>query len=296
MNKKAEITTHQLVLLIVLIIGFAIILFLLFRLNLGKESDSEICHNSVMERSTLISTTSTSDAVPLDCQRNYVCITKDGSCESLTSPTKKKVKSEEDIQKVLATELRDCWWMFGEGDVNYVGKDLFPGNLYCSLCSQIAFDDSVKEIIPSGELDQKKFYEYLAKTKVPEKSITYAEYLYGTNDLNILFGEAMKQGAGFGKIDLNSQYYAFTAITSDINKVVWGVVGGIAAIGIATAVVGSGGTVLFLAGAGGAAGGGLIIAPVVDTFFGKKIIPPVFVKANSEEFEKFGCDEIETKS
>ena len=48
MNKKGELTTHQLVGLIILIVSFAVILFLLFRLNLGETTNKEICHNSVI--------------------------------------------------------------------------------------------------------------------------------------------------------------------------------------------------------------------------------------------------------
>ena len=48
MNKKAELTTQQLIGLIVLIVSFGVILFLILRLDLGETSKKEICHNSVL--------------------------------------------------------------------------------------------------------------------------------------------------------------------------------------------------------------------------------------------------------
>ena len=62
--KKAEMTTQQIVILIILIIGFAVILFFLFRLNLGQESDKQLCYNSVMNRANkLVPTDSTITAI-----------------------------------------------------------------------------------------------------------------------------------------------------------------------------------------------------------------------------------------
>ena len=60
----------------------------------------------------------------------------------------KKVKTETEVYGILADEMADCWWMFGEGKVNYVGKDLPEKQLYCSICSQLAFDNSLEEIFP----------------------------------------------------------------------------------------------------------------------------------------------------
>ena len=82
-KKNGEITTQQIVLLIILLISFAIILFFLFRLDLGRQSEDEICHNSVAMRGNSAIPT---DAVPLKCSRAYVCVTEDGSCEDMTKP------------------------------------------------------------------------------------------------------------------------------------------------------------------------------------------------------------------
>jgi len=51
--KKAELTTQQIVTIIILIISFAVILFFIFRMNFGEIEKKEICHNSVLAKAFL---------------------------------------------------------------------------------------------------------------------------------------------------------------------------------------------------------------------------------------------------
>jgi len=235
-NIKGEITTQQIVLIVILLVSFIVILFLLFRLDLGKESDKEICHNSVVMRSASIS----KEAIPLKCSRTYICLSKDGSCERMSSPDVKKVKTEEEIYKVLAEEMADCWWMFGEGKLDYIGKDFFLRDNYCSICSQVGFDDSIKEINGVGEtISKDKLYDYLSKTKMPDSEVTYSEYLFGTNDINKLKSTALKVDNGremvvgtFGTIDLSKQHFVLTGITSEVKGTGWKLaIGGVVILG-----------------------------------------------------------------
>ena len=283
LNKRGEMTSQQIVILIILIASFAVILFFLFRLNLGSETEKEVCHNSVVARGSAVIPT---EAVPLDCKRSYVCITEDGSCESMTKPIKKKVETKEDIYDALAVEMADCWWMFGEGKVNYVGEDVIPG-MYCSICSQIAFDDSVNDIIESGELDKKEFYQHLYEKNMSSGDETYLEYLG-------LVGYYEGFDAEFTNIDLDKQYYVLTGMNSDVST--WGYVAGGAAIVGAIAftpfigptagiAVGS----LLVAGGGTA---GYFVAPIVQGRVGNRIISPSLIEVNSKEFDGLDCKEI----
>src|SRR3990167_10899296 len=104
-NKKAELSTQQIVLMIILIASFLVILFFLFRLGVGEKSEEQLCHNSVLQKASVFS------EAPLQCYRNYICITKDGSCEELIKPEKIKVKSLDEDYEALANEITDCWWM-----------------------------------------------------------------------------------------------------------------------------------------------------------------------------------------
>jgi hypothetical protein len=166
-NNKGEITTKQLVTLIILILSFTVILFLIFRLDLGETSDKQICHNSVVLRSQSKLTTG-----PLDCKTNYLCISGGGECESLTPTTTIEVDpgDEDEIMQAIADEMADCWWMFGEGDINYVGTDLL--GYHCAICSSIGFDDEIGVSITYEDL-----FNYLEITE-KDNSQTYLKYLF----------------------------------------------------------------------------------------------------------------------
>ena len=139
LGKKGELTTQQIVIIIILIVSFIILLYFMFQLDFRNQSDSELCRNSVITRAGSGIPT---DSVPLKCSRSDICITSDGSCDGMVNPEKFKVKSKEEVFKVLANEMADCWWMYGEGKYDYIGDTTLKRN-YCSICAQILFDDSL---------------------------------------------------------------------------------------------------------------------------------------------------------
>lgn len=298
-NKKGEMTTQQIVILVILIASFVVILFFLFQLQFGNESDKDICRNSVVSRGSAVVPT---DAVPLDCKRNYVCITKDNTCERMTNPTKIKVSNKEDVYEALGNELVDCWWMFGEGKVNYIGKDLLP-NLYCSMCSQIAFDDSVNSIFGGASFSKDEFMNYLTLKNMSNSEKTYSQYLYDSNNIQEILSK-FESSSGvstktFGTVYLDRTYYALTAITSDISNVGWvasGVlVGGAVTLTFVTG--GIGGVIIGGIIGGTAAGTGYhFLAPVIQGESGNDFIPPVLIEANSDDFNSLECSEISSSS
>ncbi len=298
--KRGELTTQQIVVLIILLISFAIILFFLFRLDLGKTNQEQLCHNSVMARG---SSALPDEAVPLNCQRSYVCITEDGSCESLTKPEIVKVKTEDDVYEALAKEMEDCWWMFGEGKVNYAGTQLVS-QLHCAICSQVAFDDSVLSIgkFSSGEIDDEDFYKYLLSHNSSRIKGKYGDYLYGTSDFNAL-KNSLPNNMQFGSVDLSKQQYVLTGISSDMNSVYNSIIGG--AIGVGTGIVIAVtapisvpalafGTILATTGVFG--GGTYFLTPITQDSLGNKYVPATIVEANSQEFEALKCKSIDTLS
>jgi len=296
-NRKAELTTKQLVMIIVLIVSFIIILFLIFRLDLGKTTEKEICHNSVVTRGSSVLPV---ESVPLKCQRSYVCITADNTCEAMTKPIKKKAKTQEEVYDILAEQLVDCWWMFGEGEINYVGKDMI-GKLYCSICAQVAFDDSLNDIFPEGEIDKEAVYTYMQENNYLEDK-TYLSYLYDTNDLNGLRTELNNQNIEFGPIDMAQQYYIMMGITSDVNVLGWtvGVAGLVVGAVLLAPITGGIGSITLIAatvsaGAGGAFGA-TFSTLIVKGLSGNEYLSPSIIQANSPEFEGLGCKSITTLS
>ncbi len=311
MDKNAELTTQQIVILIILIISFIVILYFLFKLNLGTTSEKEICHNSVVMKGNPV--LSKGD-VSLNCQRTYVCITKDGSCEQMTSPDIKKVETTSEIYQVLADEMADCWWMFGEGKIDYVGDKISKAN-YCSICSQIAFDDSVKNIgdeegnlvFEDGKINQDDFYAYLAQTPISEGSETYAEYFFGTNDITGLKNQVLgmedneKDVGTFGTIDLDEQYFVVMGITSEIGNTYKLIGAGVVVLAFLTPIGWVGGAVVVSAGIGTTVVGDDVaelfepkIAAIVVKGDGveNSFMAPTLIEAKSETFEILNCKDI----
>lgn len=297
-NKKGELATQHIVILIVMIVSFAIILFFLARLNLSEETEKEICHNSVVARGSSVLP---EESIPLKCQRSYVCITADNTCEQMTNPDKKKVKTQDGVYEVLAEEMADCWWMFGEGKINYVGADLIP-ELYCSICAQIAFDDSLQEeIFTDGKIEEEEFYEYLSENNVLGKDETYLEYLYETKNLASIKTLLADQGVDFGSLNLNNQQYVMMGITSDVSKLTWigvaaGAVATIAFLPFAPLAGGAWGAsigALTLYGGSGAVAG-TAAGFIVEGTSGNHYLSPSIIEVNSEEFKGLGCKSITT--
>ena len=298
-NRRAELSTQQIVLIIILIASFIVILFFLFRLGLGEKSEEQLCHNSVLQKASVFS-----DA-PLQCYRNYVCITKDGSCEELVKPEKIKATSLDEVYGALANEMADCWWMFGEGKVEYVGKDVTHNN-YCSICSQIYFDNSLEDIegVKDKKISKDELYDYLTKNNY-SKEQTYSQYLMGTNDLSLI-----KSQGSFGNIEIGKQYFNVMGITSGV-KNVWATSLGAGAtaytlvgiIGYLTTPLGwVGGTIIV--GAAAITAGALTISDLIEPEIGaivvegrgieNKFMSPTLQEAESDKFKALNCEEILT--
>lgn len=182
LNKKGELTTQQLVVLIILIASFVVVLFFLFRLNLRDETNKEICHNSVVllsKKGGLFSS--------LDCKTTYVCFSGGGNCENFNYDFKSEISlnkenSFELVKEVVQKEIEDCWWMFGEGKLDYVGGIDTPG-YRCAICSTIEFDEKIQEKYPeivfSSEVQIDTSEKYLIITGMdPKLPLLGQQYFY----------------------------------------------------------------------------------------------------------------------
>jgi len=310
-GKKGELTTQQIVILIILIISFVIILFFLIRANLRGASEEQICHNSVITRGN----PALSGESGLSCERHFLCISADGSCERMSgNPEIKKVESLDEIYNTLAEEMADCWWIFGEGKVDYL-RDKATIENYCSLCTQLDFDDSINEDTISGikenKISKDEFYDYLAETEMSE-GVTYADYLFGTNNIDglrqkIKTDEKNKETiTTFGEIEIEKPYFIVMGIVSEIGNF-YKVAGiSVALLTLATPVGWVGGAIIVGTGIGVAAGGETIsekifkpeiMAIVVEgDGIENRFMAPTIVEANSEKFKLLKCKDIMTLS
>lgn len=308
--KKGELSTQQIVLLIVLIASFAVILFFLLRLNLGGESEKEICHNSVVMQNLPGASTST----PLKCSRSYICISKDKSCKGMINPTIIKVSSMDEIYGTLAKQMADCWWMFGEGKIDYVGSKLTHRN-YCSICSQVVLNDNLKDIKDAdkllkekGEISKDKLYNYMTNNNI-SKDKTYAEYLFGTNDLQKLKDEVSKNKTTgvsvrtFGTMNIGQDHPQFVVmgIVSEHGWTYYALGAGIVAVGIFTPIGWVASAVVIGTGVGTAAVGGDLTdssKPEIGALMvrgdgiSNEFMAPTIQEADSTKFKSLNCYDI----
>ncbi len=183
-NKRGELTTQQLVMIIILVLSFAIILFFIFRLGLGKTTDREICHDSIVKKSSPVLGKLSGE---FNCKTTNTCISGGGKCNDLTAENTISVdaNNKDEIFKAIADEMADCWWMFGEGKLDYIGANA-ASKKTCAVCSYIAFDDKIKNLYSEG-ISYKEFLDNLAKPmNIQKNNDNYLYYLYGISNLNSL--------------------------------------------------------------------------------------------------------------
>lgn len=210
--KKGELTTQQIVFLIILVASFAILLFFLLRLNLAEESRDQICHNSVV-----LSGNSKLAIGSLDCRTNYVCISGGEECEGINPTETKEVSLDKnEILKKIADEMASCWWMFGEGEIDYGGGGTETGVKY-AICSIIAFDEKIQQKFSFISYDE--FYNYLKTTKKTD-SQTYLQYLYSTNVLENLDNNDYFSFSFLDNIDTKERYSIVTGVDKNLVDII----------------------------------------------------------------------------
>src|SRR3989338_2160801 len=210
-NKRGDMTTTQIVMLIILIVSFAVLLILYFRLGLGELSDKQICYNSVILKSK---SPGSIGAGGLDCKTNYICISGGKDCKDMI-PTKTidvNPKEKQEIFKPIAEEMADCWWMFGEGKVDYVEYlvNVFPES-HCAVCSVVKFDETIQGEFLDG-FDYEEFYNFLSVEQVKEGQ-SYLNYLYGgIKDVSLLNYSIERSS---GKFFTDKQYLIITGMKEE---------------------------------------------------------------------------------
>ncbi len=173
-NKKMKkaVMREQLIPIIVIIVSAAIIIFFLMKFQFQKMSEKEACRQSVVLRANALirGTEAISEGlIPLNCKTDYIEI---------------KTSDEEAIKKEIADAMYECWYMLGEGRLNFIVGD--PNKAYCLICSVISFSEETQKKVPVIN----DFITYLQTTIIPGKNITYLQYLASNLDpkLNVQQG------------------------------------------------------------------------------------------------------------
>lgn len=206
-EKKGELTTQQIIILIILVISFVVLLYFLFVLNPAETSSKQVCYNSVVLISKgqgLIGS--------LDCNTNYLCISGGDSCTNFnpTATVEINTENKNEILKAIADEMADCWWMFGEGKVDYIGKPL-GGDPRCAVCSRIKFDEKIQSKIK--EITYSELYDYMKTHQSShDTSQNYLKYLYGVSSLEFSNTETKEFNVNSVPINTDKDYIIITGI------------------------------------------------------------------------------------
>jgi len=162
MSKRGLTVQSALIGIIITVLAAAIIFLFLKSLPYKEMTEKEACRQSVELRNKwFLKGELFGIEVPLNCKTQYITISS---------------TNEEYIKKEIANAIYDCWWMLGEGEKNFFMRDPTPDNpAFCVICAVIEFDEHVQKKLP----EVKGLNAYLFDTKIPQKNITYWEYLGG---------------------------------------------------------------------------------------------------------------------
>ncbi len=202
-KEKGGIPIEYTVVIILAIFGFFIILLFLPKLGFGGESDKQICYNSIV-----LSSGSKGIVGSINCKTNYLCISGGGKCEDIKPSATVKVNSnnKEEIIKAIADEMADCWWMFGQGELDYT-RGGFTGNFACAVCSIVKFDEKIQ-----GRYDGITYKEIIDSLDKPMNGESYLTYLYDVSDVDLLLDRwpIIKEYYDSKSISLKDEYVIMT--------------------------------------------------------------------------------------
>lgn len=298
-NKKAELTSQQIITIIILIISFAVIISFLIVLNLKGNIDEETCRNSVILRGS-VPLAGTTDSIQLKCKTKEVCFYMDEECRESSKETENiKIEDKKQLLDELGQLMYDCWWMMGAGEVTYEPKlkSSSPGmNVFCSICSNIYFDDEIKQEI--NEIKMEELYLNLASQKTADDR-SYLQYLYKFDSMEAAYVEALKSGVDIYESKLDLTIPEGYALVTSIMRKGWipsvgtgAGIGGVSGLVVVIGVAIAGGPVAWtaLSAVGVSAVGGVIGFAVsgdeVD------FASPVFVPFTADNIEKMQCKDF----
>jgi hypothetical protein len=178
-NKKGALMWQVIIPLIILLLTGAILFFFLGGLPWKQTVDREACYQSVVQRSYSIAGIQPGQVLPLRCKTEEIIISS---------------TDEEQIKRDIANAMYDCWWMLGQGKLDFFQEDYLQSisipeiagggvESSCIICSIIKFDESTKEAVKEVDL-----LDYIKSTKVPTKDYTYFDFFTDQAEVDLATG------------------------------------------------------------------------------------------------------------
>lgn len=312
-NKKAEMTSNQLIKVAILFASVVVIsLFLMIVFLWSKPNiDQETCHTSIVLRSTYNSALfDTSKIVPLKCRTEKICLSGGGDCNEFKADvdiklSKDKEEAKKQVLDTIANAMYDCHSMLGEGKLDFMPNTKWTEN-YCLICSRFILDENAKKEVE--DISYGEFYKYLEEKKTSDGT-SYLEYLHpgwaNWENSKIIFGELQKNSDDeeFKKLNfedwkINIDYVGGYAVIAQIapKGAIWSWVGlisvPVATIAVLTGV-GAPVGITMLAGTAGLASGGVIFWYSHPS--GKNdYAPPQIFPYDVKSLQEMKCSSFET--
>jgi hypothetical protein len=185
--KKASISLMLiLVIVIVVMVGIAVI-WVALAPKLFSSINREMCRNSIAAQSAALDLPMGEKIFSPDCKTYPVTfydtrVEINGKTTKVYDPRVKKTVAkfngltDDIVNRVMAEELRYCWYQFLEGKKPILDKrnriSVHLGALprVCLVCDEFSFDKSVKQQTFNG------FYDYTKNTKMLNSNMTYYQY------------------------------------------------------------------------------------------------------------------------
>lgn len=168
-------------------------------------TDREICRNSVLLSSKLGKVSLNPD---LKCQTKLVHINTD---------------DKQEVMRGIADELYWCWYMFGEGKINFGDNwEFLEGENGRFACSVITFGEKTKNLKSISAVEFRDFLMDPENSKSPGGE-SYWDY-FSKGFANLIDKDASVDG----EIDLTKDYFVFFGYLKDMDSIrqtsasVWG--------------------------------------------------------------------------
>jgi hypothetical protein len=163
--KRGEITSKQLITIIILIVSFSIILIFLGFLGLRGIISQQSCKQSLLMKESFPDFFGIDfSKIKINCEPEVICFSKGGGCDR---GREIEVESRKELYSEVGKLGLDCWGLVGEGEINFAkGKKGM-----CGVCKIMYFGEDIKN---DGSYDRlfshhlyNVFYEdYGVKTQV----------------------------------------------------------------------------------------------------------------------------------
>ena len=182
-NKKGAEKYYIIISLILGLMIIAISFYFIFNEYFTQEDiDWETCRQSIVLRGyapeveASVTEVSTKGILPLKCKTQVIEI--DSS-------------EPDEIFEIIADTVATCWFLYGEGKLNFMDREQISSKNFCMICARIEFSKKAQEEFDEktknkdsnemlelyNEYSVKKFEEYYKENKISGLNKIYDEFL-----------------------------------------------------------------------------------------------------------------------